>query len=253
MSGKKEKIATKKALPLEALWRVCLACLNAGPLLAQQASHTADAPLLPASLQSFLRWVGLEKGLLPLLRERIDHDAAKSTFFVEDFDPSTIDFCFSLMAQMQKSSHINLNSLTRWGSYSASQTASEALTLLTHWQHQFRLAHDLVGMARNIALIQEQIFQHPKAFHLHSDGQMLMAVWEGQAKDNFSTHAPKHLLDLEKLPHSILLNRRDNHNAQLAAIWPLRAPVSSTGLLRCLIILEPTSAEKISQPLPKVG
>lgn len=227
-----------------------LACLNAVSSHSQQESSTGPSA---ASLQSIMRWVGIEKGLAQLLRERIDHNAETSTFFVEDFDPIAVDMYFSLLAQMQAGMSVDLNALTRWGGYSASQTANEALSLLAHWRQRFRLTHDLVEMVRSLVLMQKHVFQHPHSFHLHSDGQTLMAVWEGQAGEDFNASAPKHLLDLEKLPHSILFNRRNNNHSQLAVIWPLIAPVGGMGILRCMIILEPAREEKPSISLQSVG
>lgn len=247
MSGKKEKIATKKALPLEAMWRLRLACLNA----AERLRADKDSNRTPTQPQAL--WVSVEKELTQSLRHHIDHKAQKSSFFVEDFDAIALDISFSLMAQMDQGRGIDLNTLARWGSYTSHADANEALKLLDHWQNRFRLDHDLVQMLRSLAWAQKSLFEHAKEFHLYSDGQTLTAVCEGLAADTFQNLAPQQLLDLERLPHSLLFNPRDGHNAQIAAIWPLTAPMAGIlGRLRCLIILQP-SREKAPISLPSAG
>ncbi len=186
-------------------------------------------------------WVNTEKELVPLLRQRQEFTAKKSLFFVEDFDPTAVDYCFSLLTQMEGA--VDLNALLRWGSHSNSKSAHDALALLTSWQQRFHLNEQLCEMFRSLVRMQHHWFARTDHFHLHSDGLMLMAVWEGKAIEGFGERGPRHLLDLEKLPHSVFFNHRSGENAQLAVVCPLTTPVGLSGLLRCLVMIVPQDAE----------
>lgn len=238
MSVKKEKSLTKKAPPLEAGWRMRLACLEAG-----------DPRPDGTSVRERTEWVNAERDLVTVLRQRPDFAAKKSTFFMKDFDAVAMDFCFSVLAQMNQNVPVDLNKLVRWGTHSHVKPAQEALALLKEWQTRFRLNDNLGEMMRSLVRMQSLWFARTDHFHLHSDGIMLIAVWEGKAVESFREHGPKNLLDLEKLPHSILFNHRTGENAQLAVAVPLVSPVTSPDLLRCLVIVEPQASKTTSSLL----
>lgn len=251
MSEKKEKIPTKRLLNSEGSWRARLRCLEA-TFLRRLKKDNCPLSLATETATDWLdltssehpenphwgAWIPAAHNLHETLKRQKNPLQGVATFYVEDYDALALEHCYAILAQICRSPlQVDLTKILRWASVGTESSGSLWENQLRHWRHHFLGDERIITTLRLWGQRQNSLFADVQRTHIISDGQSVLAVWEGRISEaSFLENGLERLLGEDHLPHTVIFNQISADKAQWGICMPLVAKSPSS--LRCLILLK---------------